>query len=661
MLLLVLTVVVPTIWVLWFMNQAMQNQRLAVRQKLGDVYRGQLASVKKRLESSWRERIKVISGIRSAWSDGRTFHAIVTGDLADSAVIYDSTGRPRYPAPARPPDVTIEDRGVRERAEMLEFHRGDPAAAARAWSRIARASKSIDLAAQALVAEARCLAKTGNKEAAIEILAARVAQTRYLGARDPGGRLIQPDALLRALELMTGPADRRHASTVRLLVERLNAYVAPVLPSGQRRFLMTRVKELVPDAPPFPTLAAEVLAERYLEPRAGNPDVSAMIPITVPSSGESELTRDETPVLLPSRLPRVWRLTLTEGTVVALFTEERIRREIAELAGGTGLLHDVTLDVFAPGSDLDFPASFAAAPAGRPLKGWRLAIRLEDRSLFDDSVNNDAGLYLWMGLLCIVAIVLLAALMAGYLSRQVRLARLKNDLVATVSHELKTPLASIRMLVDTLLEGHPGDAHERREYLEMISKENARLTRLIDSFLTFSRMERNKKTFDFVPGDPAAIARTALAAVRDRFEADGFRLECEIAADLPRIVADSDALVTALLNLLDNAHKYSAEVKHVRLDVVRRGEHVCFEVSDRGIGMTGRAARRVFDRFYQADQRLARRAGGCGLGLSIVKFVVDAHSGSVDVSSRPGQGSTFTVKLPCAGSPAAERIEEGAA
>jgi two-component system phosphate regulon sensor histidine kinase PhoR len=174
-------------------------------------------------------------------------------------------------------------------------------------------------------------------------------------------------------------------------------------------------------------------------------------------------------------------------------------------------------------------------------------------------------------------------------------------------------------------------------------------------------MERNKKAFDFVPVDPAEIARTALDAVRDRFEQDGFRLECEIAPDLPEIVADSDALVTVLLNLLDNAHKYSPEDKHVRLGVVRRGEHVCFEVSDRGIGMTGRAARRAFDRFYQADQRLARRAGGCGLGLSIVKFVVDAHAGSVEVSSRPGQGSTFTVKIPCAGTPAAKKLGEGAA
>ena len=105
-------------------------------------------------------------------------------------------------------------------------------------------------------------------------------------------------------------------------------------------------------------------------------------------------------------------------------------------------------------------------------------------------------------------------------------------------------------------------------------------------------------------------------------------------------------MITVLLNLLSNAHKYSGDQKHVVVRAYGNGGDLCLEVQDNGIGLSRQAARKVFDRFYQVDQRVSRTVGGCGLGLSIVKFVVDAHEGSVDVTSTPGEGSTFTVRLP---------------
>ena len=111
-------------------------------------------------------------------------------------------------------------------------------------------------------------------------------------------------------------------------------------------------------------------------------------------------------------------------------------------------------------------------------------------------------------------------------------------------------------------------------------------------------------------------------------------------------MADHDAIVTVLVNLLDNAYKYSYDEKHIDLRVYSEADSVCFSVSDNGIGMSQRAVKKIFKRFYQVDRSLSRRSEGCGLGLSIAKFIVDAHEGSMSVESIPGKGSTFTVKLP---------------
>jgi signal transduction histidine kinase len=204
----------------------------------------------------------------------------------------------------------------------------------------------------------------------------------------------------------------------------------------------------------------------------------------------------------------------------------------------------------------------------------------------------------------------------------------------------------MRVLVDTLLEGHYRDPQQVTEYLELICRENGRLSRLIDNFLTFSRMERNKQAFRIRAARPETIAQTAAEAVKTKFDQASCRFEMDIAANLPEVMADPDAMVTVLVNLLDNACKYSYDDKHIALRVTGVHGSVCFAVSDNGAGIPRRAAKRIFRRFYQIDRSLARRAEGCGLGLSIAKFIVDAHGGAIGVESKPGQGSTFTVRLP---------------
>jgi signal transduction histidine kinase len=262
------------------------------------------------------------------------------------------------------------------------------------------------------------------------------------------------------------------------------------------------------------------------------------------------------------------------------------------------------------------------------------------------AASQQRAIYSWVAILLVAAMGILALLAIQAYRRQWRLTRLKNDLVGAVSHELKTPLASIRLLVDTLLEAETPDPIQSREYLQLISAENVRLTRLVENFLTFSRMERGKRTFDFAPTNLCDVVRLAVEAGGSRFEPPQCQLTLDLPNDIPLVNADQDAMVTVVLNLLDNAHKFSPQHPRIHVHCQAEESSVTIEVRDHGIGMNRKAVRKVFQQFYQVDQRLNRSAGGCGLGLSIVKYIVDGHGGSMKVTSEPGRGSTFSVALP---------------
>ena len=339
----------------------------------------------------------------------------------------------------------------------------------------------------------------------------------------------------------------------------------------------------------------------------------------------------------------VWAFASDDGRVIAFYWTGRIE----------ALMHDLLHQVTPAGIlFIAFPPDIEADPeaiaAGASLPGWQLSFQPLDRTTLNDAVRRQAFNYMLVGVggLLTMGVVALAA--GGTFRRHLRLARMKSDLVATVSHELRTPLASMRVLVDGLLADEQLDAAKTREYLGLLATENARLTRLIENFLTFSRLERGRQQFIFAPAQPAALVAAALEAVRDRLPANA-DLRVEVDADVPSIVADADALVTALVNLLDNAIKYTPPEKKIALRVARDGhDSVVFAVGDNGIGIPAREQRRIFRRFYRVDQRLTRETGGVGLGLSIVELIVRAHGGTVGVSSESGRGSTFTLRLPAA-------------
>ena len=283
------------------------------------------------------------------------------------------------------------------------------------------------------------------------------------------------------------------------------------------------------------------------------------------------------------------------------------------------------------------------------LPGWQLSLTLTDSGLLEAESSRRRSLYLWTGYLAIAGLVSVFLLLGRSFRKQLRLARLRTDMVAAVSHELRTPLASMRLLTDALVESEAAESPDRarmREYLTLLSAENHRLTRLVESFLTFSRLEKCQLPFEFREARPEEIVSAALSAVREKFKQGGCEVSVLAEPGLPTLRADPEAMTTALVNLLDNAYKFTPPEKQVTVRVYPEKQQVVFAVIDNGIGIARDQQKRIFRNFYQADQSLSREAGGCGLGLSIVKYIVGAHGGSVTVASQPGEGSTFSIALP---------------
>jgi signal transduction histidine kinase len=230
--------------------------------------------------------------------------------------------------------------------------------------------------------------------------------------------------------------------------------------------------------------------------------------------------------------------------------------------------------------------------------------------------------------------------------RDLETAEMRSQFVASVSHELKTPLAAIRMFAETLQMGRLRDPEKREEYLETIVNESRRLDRLLANVLDFSKIEQGKQNFRFAKTSFAAILDTAARAMDYPLRQRGFNLRLRFEDGIPDIQADADAVLQAVLNLLDNAMKYSGDAREIDLILEREGQAAAIRVMDRGVGIPESEQRRIFKKFYRLSDPRNAGVTGAGLGLSLAAQIAKAHGGRIDVRSRPGEGSVFSILLP---------------
>ena len=231
-------------------------------------------------------------------------------------------------------------------------------------------------------------------------------------------------------------------------------------------------------------------------------------------------------------------------------------------------------------------------------------------------------------------------------SREMNLARLKSDFVANVSHELRTPLALIRLYAETLELGRLTAKEKYQEYFRIIREESERLTALINNILDFSRIEAGRKEYEFKETDLADLVRSTLDSYRFQIEQNGFAFEENISCDLPPVTVDREAIARSLLNLVNNALKYSKDQKYIGVSLYRTNGSVNLEVQDHGIGISPNEQEKIFEKFYRCGDPLVHNIKGSGLGLSLVRHIARAHGGEVLVESTPEQGSKFTIALP---------------
>ncbi len=728
-LLLAIAVILPTVCLLWFMSQAVRNERLAVRQKLSVIYQQQLGVLSKRINDLWSARIGVIEEETAVKRQPiEMFDRLVGRDsgaddpnICNAVIIYDSSGKLVYPIPGGqdypgefPPEFNL--------AWNAEFINEDFTRAIQLYEQfIDSPDDGYYVHYSALLGKIRCLKKLGEIEKAVSLC----RQIAY--GQTPEDVSVSSIALIaRARILLLNMKREAHEGFSRSDLESLivssinytpdsgNGFL--LIPSGARIFLLRKTLEIAEQSQWADELKSQILRakellsaeelsaavlEKYYTGTVSEPysekDANDLVSIlnatlemieSVELSGlteqlSEEVKRQISTVLDAYQTRKVGAAAFGRSAFATFesWSQDSFRRlecrqdafGVYHDSGGMSYLLLKKADEFhsdfdtcgADFEELDVSyritdsygtyacglknpekAAFLTAPLGKFFPNWNVEVHFKDIDIFETRANKQKVVYLWTGLLAIAVMIAAGLLAANVVGKQIRINKLKNDFIATVSHELKTPLASMRVLVDTLLEGSYRNQQQVTEYLQLVSKENERLSGLIDNFLTFSRMERNKQAFAMARTNPAAIARDAVEAVKTKFSMGQCRFDVNIREDLPHVKADRDAMVTVLINLLDNAYKYSYDNKQIELRVTPEDSSVCFYVSDKGRGMSRRSARKIFDRFYQADRSLSRQAEGCGLGLSIAKFIVVAHKGTISVESKPGKGSTFTVKLP---------------
>ena len=276
---------------------------------------------------------------------------------------------------------------------------------------------------------------------------------------------------------------------------------------------------------------------------------------------------------------------------------------------------------------------------------WTLAGRHQG-STIDSLAQEQFRRSLALSGLVLAGLILAIALSLRAVAREAKLAELKSGFVSNVSHEMKTPLSLIRVFAETLELGRVTDPSKLHEYYRVIHNESRRLTQLIENVLDFARMEAGRKKYEFASGDAAQIVADLLKQYENHIRSSGCELSVQLEDSLPAVLVDAEAVSQAVLNLVDNAMKYSADRKYLGIRVWKINGDVAIQVADQGIGIPQSEHRRIFEKFYRVNTGLVHDTKGSSLGLTLTNHVVEAHGGRIEVDSRPGSGSRFTIFLP---------------
>jgi signal transduction histidine kinase len=501
-----------------------------------------------------------------------------------------------------PVQDSVEFARRRQEGEALEFVRKDNAGAVAAYRSALASARSPVESSEGHLLLARALSKAGDTQEASQVYQTLLSDTS--GARDEQGVGFRFYAAARLLEMKREP-------------EAVSAFLRGEV-NGETRLTLPElymVRSLVgKDA-----RTSERIGQMEQAVALGNniPRVRAQM-----EAGAAWVPYGEEPWLVTVTAPQPPSPALVVAVSSAKVAPPGVKL-VGRSAAGTASV-DAMGEAF-PGLHID----------------WS-----DDR--FRENPRTGLPVGIWIASL---ALVLGVAVFGGYLllrdvNRDVRMTEVRSQFVASVSHELKTPLTAIRMFAETLAMGRSRDEQTKAEYLETIVNESERLARLVDNVLDFSKIEQGKKIYRLRPVRLGDIAGSAARAMQFPLAQQGFQLHFSVEPEIPELRADPDAIQQAILNLLTNAMKYSGDAREIDLRLGARNGDAVIQVTDHGLGMAPDEQKHIFEKFYRAPSHESRLIAGTGLGLTLVAHIAQAHGGRVEVESAPGSGSTFSILLP---------------
>jgi len=687
-----LTIFLPALTLSVFGVRAIRNERFRLAKQEENEGRRAARFIRAHVESKFESIARALDEMaRDPAFVGKDYAAIheraekrfSTDPLIGQAILLYRNEQPLFPLLLVPPVPKAVDSGKDagaslaariRRAETLEFVDKNFRAAAALYLELYTTATGRDLKAEMLTGQARCLQKGGDFGEAARVYA-RVA-SEYSDCLTPSRLPLGILARLQSIECYKRSGDLQQAAKHGMDLFRELLKKPSALNEDQFKTYLSLTGEAIDTL-----LAGEKGAEVSEEYRKEYADLKNLQSDRMKEWAAAGLLSNEVIPELARSLsqsgaysPNTYHISRNIGgkdlLLLAAWIPDRDGKEIAGMFGVQlnvdHLLVDVLPEALGNAQLREGAEVIFTDLAGRPLSGKRnistglplVTEYFEDNfppwkiELFQapakglEILDLRRNFYFWTILTLIVVLAFGAFLIVRTIGHEIEILKIKSDFVSSVSHEFKTPLTSIRALVERLVDGKVRDGAKMDQYFSIIAQDTDKLTRLVNNLLDFSKIEEGKKRYIFSDTDIVRIATEQVQGFKKEQVLGGPEIRLEIAGEIPNLQADADALSRALANLLSNAVKFTPAGKTIRVGLSSDGENVILEVEDEGIGIHPDEAGKIFEKFFQGRNALAQSTRGTGLGLTLVKHVVEAHGGRVLVESRLGLGSKFSLIFP---------------
>ena len=567
-------------------------------------------------------------------------HLLVALRFDESGELIGPFVMPERPSPASVDDLFDPALSEAVRAE----HAGaDPAVVARLYTRASRRAPTRSLAGRAQFDRARMLASSGKEREALTVLEELVEDASAV--RDPWGVRLGDLARLERAELLLDRSPQAGADALQNLVDDLLTARWTAGYGGEAAVARRALSLLEPYGErEWAAVARGRLAER-----------NAMLYWTGELMPELQrITSDLGSLRVAPGLIRwrtgeqaVWATTWWDGDFYAFgIDREAVLSGLKADARGT-VLPDAQVDVYLVGPDEQISDDAMVTKSLGPwLSGWSVAVSARNPEELMASQTRKRNQRVGVIVVAVVIIGVGAFLSAVLVKRELDVARMKTDFASSVSHELRSPITQIRLKGEALMLGLAETGDERQAAYQAIVRESERLSRLVDNVLDFAAIERGAKSYSLRPGDLVDSVLRAVDSISSAQEVADKELDIDLPGDLPVVWHDPDAVAQCVINLVSNAAKYSSRGARIGITGRALDNAVEVDVSDRGIGIAPQDADFIFEPFFRGRSSSARRRKGTGIGLTITRYIMHAHGGEVSVRSRPGEGSTFTLRFP---------------